>query len=903
MKLSFARWFGGGDSLGLDPSETPLRVFVSSVMTPDLQWARDAARAALSRPPSVVPWLFEYTPASSAPVEQSYLQKVRECSVFLWLPGATTTEPVRNEVAEAIAAQRRLLVIRLPADKRDAATEQLIAQVKSLCKMASALDRAGLEQAIAVTFADEIARALRDEPGVGRIGILDALHRESLGRCISRWQAAGLAWDEASEWADDPSVGVPPADLAAGLPVRILRGDFGSGKSLALERIHQSDIASARGHAASAIPVFISPAGVDDLRAAVVVAAAGLGDPAVVGARIVIDGLDEVGSAEALELLDQARVLASAWPDSTVTISTRPAPGFAPPDVIDMPLLAEHEISNLISRITGTPYYLHGRDGGESLQEAIRRPLFAIIRALQIRRASREPLSVADLVAEMVRTALRVEPSAEEKLLRRLAVAITGRGGRPVPIADFTSSQDELDALRETRLISEQRSSLSFALPILNDWFAAKALIANEVAIEEIAASADLLEVWRQPLVAAVGTAGHVEASNILRSLTRAQPAFTASIVVAAINSYSWQANDSLPSALQAGRQLREAMGSWCEGIGPLARVVGPCQPDGSLMPVGIGISNGWLNVSWFTGDNASSDVLDPPTFDPNGNIGPGWRGLRGAAPASQPAWAWRWSLDELVDGLSALLKPGRLHLLGALRAEAIRDIVIAFSGRGNLFQDPIPVDEIDSQLQRLIDLGLFANRKALASDPQLGLLVQHIDGLRADGVLTIDAPYPGPDLAFTAGWVWNPYSPEQLLERTRLVFTAALEGYQEITSTLLEPLRPRMRLAATLPARLIGRLVHPRGEQGPGLEWYLDPLPSGSATTVDIQLVDELTPLGSYDELYALQQRLTAARPKEPWLHAVIHHQALHIFDQTPGAQLVLSWIEDDLKAISWFN
>ncbi len=88
--------------------ERPLLAFISSVMRPEIQWARDAAVEALTKNPTLIAWAFEYTPASSEAADTSYLSKVREADVVVWLVGAITTPPVRDEIAEALAANKRI---------------------------------------------------------------------------------------------------------------------------------------------------------------------------------------------------------------------------------------------------------------------------------------------------------------------------------------------------------------------------------------------------------------------------------------------------------------------------------------------------------------------------------------------------------------------------------------------------------------------------------------------------------------------------------------------------------------------------------------------------------------------------------------------------------------------------
>jgi len=55
------------------------------------------------------------------------------------------------------------------------------------------------------------------------------------------------------------------------------------------------------------------------------------------------------------------------------------------------------------------------------------------------------------------------------------------------------------------------------------------------------------------------------------------------------------------------------------------------------------------------------------------------------------------------------------------------------------------------------------------------------------------------------------------------------------------------MQLAVTLPARLAGQLFYRRGDIGPGLKWYLEPLPSGSQSRVDIVLSDDSSAFDDY--------------------------------------------------------
>ncbi|MEW6048670.1 MAG: DUF4062 domain-containing protein, partial [Bacillota bacterium] len=103
------------------PGERPLLVFISSVI-PELTRERAEVVEVLDRYELFLPWAFEFTPGSSEPVDCSYLSKVREADIVIWLAGVDTTEPVRNEIREALASNKRLWAIKLPAKERTQAT-------------------------------------------------------------------------------------------------------------------------------------------------------------------------------------------------------------------------------------------------------------------------------------------------------------------------------------------------------------------------------------------------------------------------------------------------------------------------------------------------------------------------------------------------------------------------------------------------------------------------------------------------------------------------------------------------------------------------------------------------------------------------------------------------------------
>lgn len=167
------------------------------------------------------------------------------------------------------------------------------------------------------------------------LGELDAGERlaelvcASVARCAACWIAIGLRTDEAQALAVDPAIGAPADALLpdAGSPVVVWTASMGSGKSIAADRVHQRDLEAAARRPGAPVPVFIpAAAATPALEPAVKDAAVEIGDPRRYGARVVVDGVDEIGYQAAEGLLTQARVLAGTWPDTTVLLTSRPVP-------------------------------------------------------------------------------------------------------------------------------------------------------------------------------------------------------------------------------------------------------------------------------------------------------------------------------------------------------------------------------------------------------------------------------------------------------------------------------------------------------------------------------------------------------------------------------------------------
>lgn len=136
--------------------ETPLIVFVSSVIA-GLEAERQAAQVAIQAIPLTRSWLFEFSPASSQPLDQSYLSKVTTCDIFVLLLTKRLSDPVRTEVTAAQGAKKPLLVF-----VGDGAPDEVAAYARGLgVKYATFGSPERLAAQVAEAVADELITGYR----------------------------------------------------------------------------------------------------------------------------------------------------------------------------------------------------------------------------------------------------------------------------------------------------------------------------------------------------------------------------------------------------------------------------------------------------------------------------------------------------------------------------------------------------------------------------------------------------------------------------------------------------------------------------------------------------------------------------------------------------------------------
>jgi hypothetical protein len=749
-----------------------------------------------------------------------------------------------------------------------------------------------------------------------RLDRLWELTQLSRARCIARWQAAGLSREEAIALADDPLVGAPEPEYlpTPQRPLVVLVADLGAGKSLIGERLFQAALGLASENSVAPVPVYLEATDcIGRVEHAVLQQASGIGDVWQQGAAVVIDGADEAGGG-ANELLQECRILVNAWPQTTIVITSRPLPSFDPDicrdERMDVKLLPEEDAMALVRRVARNEH-LHPYGWPQSVRDALRRPLFAILLGIYFQPGQdRRLTSAGALLQHLVERALGrtvADRAASNALLQRIAVISTDRVVAFVPTSEVTT-RDQLSQLLESRLVVERDGRIGFPLAVLREWFAAHSLANGEPDLSDLIEDRARLHRWRYPIVMFVAMYDDNRVHDVIEQLAERHPGYTSEIISAALPGPHEGGEESPYTPIEWGPWIRRAVAGWSVGIGPLSTRVAPVTDTGHVRSLAIVGQGDTLWMTWYYGTDALPDIVD--FWPARGGPHPDWPGSLMTHSVPHRAWAWRCTRDSIRYTLTNQLRKRSIPVTdGPLLAERFWQISRAMARHLSSWSDPIPISDVDRTLKGIgenTSLGLRGGVEV--RPPEVSWYRQRIASLQADGESEIVAPYPGPDTRrrTAAHWIWDNYSDEQFLQRTAAVFTAAVEGYTQLVATWFQAFEPELATAALFPAKLVGMLVPPSCSQAtpaetPGLSWYWLPLARGQQSSLCIEIGVEHS---DHRELFQIMRdQVRRFRPREAdWLPMSIHGtDAGTILAENPATELVYKWLEDDLRRISW--
>jgi hypothetical protein len=401
-----------------------------------------------------------------------------------------------------------------------------------------------------------------------------------------------------------------------------------------------------------------------------------------------------------------------------------------------------------------------------------------------------------------------------------------------------------------------------------------------------------------------------------METLISADPAFSAQILEESFLRWDSpeETTDNGASVLEAGFALRRAIVTWDAAAGPIGPQLIRRTANGKVPPLGVARSFAGLTYGWYRGTEAMPDVSElPPDVDFFGRTTT-WALRVSGQWSDQPGWSWSWGLELLRNDLKRIIDARALPTDDdQLIEEALWLTALEVAGRrGSLASPPVSIGDVEAALAQFNPAAPVKLDDRLVAVRSLARCLQR---MKDEGAPEIGSPWPTADQLShrPTRMIWDLFSPEQQLQRARAVYGATIRAYENIVERWFTAIKPRMRVAATLPAMLRGTYAaaatEPGGQQnwtGPVFDWYLDPLPLGSESGVEISLGGEPGPRTwerRQEQMAQQHRRLVAMRPEDSgWLSAVHHMEAAgDLFKPAPLAPLVYSWLKADLASTHW--
>ena len=898
-------------------SENSLLVFISSRMNKEMERARSIAVEAIEKVAFGRPWAFESSPASAQTAEDTYLRKVREADFVVWLVGSETTQSVVDEINEAIASARKLLVFQLPAEQRDSQTNELIDRVGSYAKWSKVNIIENLSVSITEAVADAVIQAVRNPIAPARREKLLQDVRLSIYRCKVALVSLGAEETVAEEMANDRArgniLGVPTHGAFTVVGVQ------GSGKSLAVERLFQGAALDAAEDSSRWFPVFVRALDLaGPLSKHIEECLQGYADPHNPRVLVIIDGVDELGPSRAMDILRQVTAYVDANPEATLIATARLLPGMrATGRLIEVPPMEDDKSLSLMEKVLDRP--IHAREmhrWPQSIREARRIPQFAVMLAALLRHnpdlAFASPGQIIGQLADQLLRHEEDNPEELDRLLQLLAFRAIESGARVNPNL-ITVIRAKQALLKTSRLIEESSDYLDFTLAVFREWYAARALIEGTADNSHLQSISDR---WIPPLSVVLNSEVDEIGEGIIAHIVASDPGL-AGVLLKENTPDPIRLYGKIPAVANAqssGTKIREAMALWKTGLKDLYKQIGPATTGGEVSPLAVKSDERCLTISWYAGQSELANIVelaDRPLSPASPSIhqwdierelsGPSW-------------WSYFKTQEQLSDSLDKML---RNHSLASesheFRLELAWNVALHVWREGELHQETLGIEKVLQYLRTLEPNTVVKTHRGRVVRPRnLEVLAEHLSTMVEQGATGIANPWPSADLPVISGPIWNCYSSERLLERTKQIYAGALRIYVSIVEKWFAPFCRRLSLYRILPVRLEGWVRTGQrpwsANGGPVLDWYLRILPEVQENEVSFELdfgrKNSDAEFFDGDDLYKQEQSaFETHRSGLPgaFRMTLTSSALLEVLDPYPATELAHSWLRRDLKELGW--
>jgi hypothetical protein len=857
-------------SAPLPPSEPSLRIFISSRIDDVLKSIREEASIDLNND-LAASYVFEYASADSRTAQETYFD------IFVWVTDGTSSPATASEVRRAIKSEKKILGFILDSKPQDDLTDCLVAEVQRIAKTQDS-SAADFRKHFLAAIHGEVIRGFRGQASIRKSAYLDRELAASRARCQASFELLGLSQSIANELIDDSSVGYIP--VAPEGQVTILTAEAGAGKSLSAERLFQNAFIKITEN--DPLPVMILGR---NLTGSLNEALHDLNikyRTHLTGLCLIIDGIDE-SSTNPQDLYMDARALISKHPRSNALLTSRPLPVFAELPSLRVPRLDDRGAMALMERSGEAPRNLINLP--PQLREAVHLPLYALLmgKALKDRIAVGAPHA---LIEHLVSRAIQKSKTPKDLQLELLNLAIrtTDHGGN----IDIRGCLDSA-ALLSTGLVASEGGTLGFTLAVVQQHFAAIALQNDEFDIRELSGDMRHALRWRFALAVAVASASEPIRNRILEQVGEWLPQLIAWVISESLALPNASQIQTLPPRAIAAKQLNLS-----------TDVLASCLQSKLTQSLDKRVTSEPMITNVETSDNVihySAERVVPIRSDWQTSI-PGKSIYNITRRAGGSGWNWIIAKDEITNQLQDVLNRKLLPIPPTVQCERDWEIVNAVSlGLPQL--EYASVEAIRTRFEEFIEFSNIRDARRLnvnsvATNP---IELTNVLAKIASGSLLI-SPWPERD-EVPGQFVWNGFSKDRLINRTKEIYAAAFESYQWVAKEVLPNIAPLLSRYCIRPAKYYLTLQGYSTSYGPTIIESLEPLPLGASDEIEC-VWDE--GLDFFQQLHACEH-YRLSRAETEFVGHSHSHRVLDIFGTTPATDLMYTWLKADLKIACWIK
>ena len=640
---------------------------------------------------------------------------------------------------------------------------------------------------------------------------------------------------------------------------------------------------------------------------------------------LIVDGLDDLSDNRANAYLRRARDIADAHPDSHVLLTTRPGSLRLDQEEIVRPELLDLSVAIELVRYVAGQHHRPGSGWSTSLEDAVRRPLFALLAAAAMA-AGTSVSSPVQLMNWLVGRALDWPPGAAgavdattlATLKQTASLATTAGGG--VDLREVGGWQDQ-QRLLASHLVVVDDDVLVFPLPVIRQWLAAQALIDDDTAVEVGLSSVRGFAAWRYAYAMALEAGPKRTVDALMTTATRWNPAAARWLVHETVR--GWFSLSRGPVEDDFGRRLLTAFDEIDAGVGDVASVVVPRHPDGRRLPLAFRATDDRVSYTWKAEpepDGARLVDFDDSVLSLSPSKYRGGGAM--AAVARVPLAPWKLAYDFLDRRLQSTIGEAKLPYLtegspavDEWRWRAARSLTGAPNGlaRRSVLGDSVRtrIAELLGRVGEVEDAVFDLTGRIVLTAGELRELDHWIETTPSLRVIEYPWPLPDRDPRLGGGFVWSLYSDEALRSLTIEIHRAALTIYDEIIDRWFGTFRSLMGYALVGPSELRGFLVIPSdgGMAGhPYLVVSRLPRQRHEEAPVSLNVTHEHV-LGSASSLEAfersLEERIAAWMDRNPgvadFAHFPTQSATLEVFTAAPATKIAHEWVCDDLQRLGF--